>query len=193
LNYGEYRDRVAADRPATLYLAANDGMLHAFDATSGKERWAFIPSGALAELWRLADNAFRKNFRYVLDGSPEVSICGLAPSANCQPNDWRTILVAGIGAAGREYYARDITEADQPKLLWRINADTDSQLGYAVAKPIITKRRDGTWVVLIASGYNNVSPGDGRGVLFVLNAATGEVLHKMNTGVGTVQQPAGLA
>jgi len=194
LNYGEYRDRVAADRPATLYLAANDGMLHAFDATSGKERWAFIPSGALAELWRLADNAFGKNFRYVLDGSPVVGdICGLAPSANCQPNDWRTILVAGMGAAGREYYALDITEADQPKLLWRINADTDSQLGYAVAKPIITKRRDGTWVVLIASGYNNVSPGDGRGVLFVLNAATGEVLNKMNTGVGTDQQPAGLA
>ncbi|NCW87164.1 MAG: hypothetical protein EBV69_14220, partial [Oxalobacteraceae bacterium] len=43
LNYGEYRDKVAANRPATVYLAANDGMLHAFDAASGKERWAFIP------------------------------------------------------------------------------------------------------------------------------------------------------
>ena len=194
LNYGEYRDRIAADRPGTVYLAANDGMLHAFDATSGRERWAFIPSGVLPELWRLADNAFGKNFRYVLDGSPVVGdICLLAPSANCQPNDWRTILVGGMGAAGREYYALDITQADKPKLLWRINADTDAQLGYAIAKPIITKRRDGTWVVLIASGYNNVSPGDGRGVLFVLNAATGEVLKKIDTGAGTNKQPAGLA
>ena len=194
LNYGEYRDRIAANRSATVYLAANDGMLHAFDASTGHERWAFIPAGVLPKLWRLADNALSKNFQYLLDGTPVVGdICPRAPDSSCAASEWRTILVAGVGATGREFYALDITQADQPKLLWRISADTEAQLGYAVGKPVITKRRDGTWVVLIASGYNNVTPGTGHGVLFVLNAATGAVLKRIDTGAGTTNSPAGLA
>jgi type IV pilus assembly protein PilY1 len=194
LNYGEYRDRIATNRSATVYLAANDGMLHSFDAATGRERWAFIPSGVLPELWRVADNAFANNFRYLLDGTPVVGdICPTAPRESCTAEAWRTILVGGLGAAGREYYALDITQADQPKLLWRIAADTEPQLGYAVGKPIITKRRDGKWVVLITSGYNNVAPGAGLGVLFVLDAATGAVLKRIETDVGTSDNPAGLA
>jgi type IV pilus assembly protein PilY1 len=169
-------------------------MLHAFDAATGRERWAFIPAGVLPKLWRVGDKALRKNFQYLLDGTPVVGdICPVAPSKTCTAEEWRTILVAGLGAAGREFYALDITQADQPKLLWRINADTEAQLGYAVGKPIITKRRDGTWTVLIASGYNNMTPGSGHGVLFVLNATTGAVLKRIDTGAGTTNNPAGLA
>jgi len=194
LNYGEYRDRVAVDRPGAVYLAANDGMLHAFDAVTGRERWAFIPGGVLPELWRIAEKSFDKNFRYLLDGTPVVGdICPAAPNAACKAEDWRTVLVAGLGAAGREYYALDITQPDQPRLLWHINADIEPQLGYAVGKPIITKQRDGTWVVLISSGYNNVSPGNGHGVLFIVNAVTGVIMNRIDTGVGTSANPAGLA
>ena len=32
------------DREATVYVGANDGMLHAFDAETGDERWAYVPS-----------------------------------------------------------------------------------------------------------------------------------------------------
>ena len=193
-NYGEYRDSVAAKRAGTVYLPANDGMLHAFDANSGRERWAFIPAGVLPELWRVADFSFAMNFRYLLDGTPVAGdICPLAPTANCTASDWRTILVGGFGAAGRGIYALDITEPEQPKLLWQLSADTENQLGYTVGKPVITKRRDGTWVVVIASGYNNVKPGDGHGVLFVLNATSGEVLKRIDTGAGSETDPAGLA
>ncbi len=193
-SYGEFRDRIAAGRAGTVYLAANDGMLHAFDALSGRERWAFIPRGVLPELWRVADIAFATGFRYLLDGTPVAGdICPAAPDATCAASDWRTILVGGLGAGGREYYALDITEPERPKLLWRLSADVEPQLGYALGKPVITKRRDGTWVVLIASGYNNVNPGDGHGVLFVLNAATGSVLHRIDTGAGSTAAPAGLA
>ena len=193
-NYGEYRDSVAAGRAGTVYLAANDGMLHAFDSATGSERWAFMPAGVLAQLYRIADQAFGANFRYLLDGTPVAGdICPSAPAAECKATDWRTILVGGFGAAGREYYALDITDPAQPRLLWRLSADTENELGYAVGKPVITKRRDGTWVVLIASGYNNVNPGDGHGVLFVLNAATGAVLKRIDTGVGSASNPAGLA
>ncbi len=193
-NYGEFRDIIAANRAGTVYLAANDGMLHAFDSASGDERWAFIPAGVLPNLWRSADPNFSTDFRYLLDGTPVAGdICPLAPTKSCAGADWRTLLVGGLGAAGREYYALDITDPDHPRYLWRFSAEHDSNLGHAVGKPLITKRRNGTWVVVLASGYDNVNPGSGRGVLFVLNAATGALLARIDTGEGNTSLPAGLA
>jgi type IV pilus assembly protein PilY1 len=54
-------------------------------------------------------------------------------------------------------------------------------------------------VVVFASGYNNVNPGDGNGHLFVLNANTGALLTDVQTfssgttAVGTTTTPSGLA
>lgn len=45
----------------------------------------------------------------------------------------------------------------------------------------------------LASGYNNVSPGDGGGYLTVLDAATGARLQKIATGAGSADTPSGLA
>jgi type IV pilus assembly protein PilY1 len=61
-----------------------------------------------------------------------------------------------------------------------------------MGKPIITKQRDGRWIVALTSGYNNSQPGSGQGVLFILDAYNGELLHKINTGVGSTASPAGL-
>ncbi|MGI9133308.1 MAG: pilus assembly protein, partial [Rhodoferax sp.] len=68
--------------------------------------------------------------------------------------------------------------------------------------PIITKTGDGTWVVLLTSGYNNVSPGDGNGHLFIVNASTGakvlDSAHEIVTNdeagspVGNTSTPSGL-
>jgi type IV pilus assembly protein PilY1 len=57
-------------------------------------------------------------------------------------------------------------------------------------------------VVIVTSGYNNVTPGDGKGYLYVLDAQTGKILRRMTTGVGcdtgtspctTEPDPSGLA
>lgn len=192
-HYAAFRDGVAAQRPAVVYVAANDGMLHAFDAGTGDELWAFIPQGVLPRLWESADAAFAQRFRYLLDGSPVAAdICPYAPQRACDASEWRTLLVGGFGAGGREYYALDITDPRQPAALWRFNTDHAPNLGEALARPVITKRRDGTWVVVVSSGYNNVEPGDGRGYLFVLNAASGALLEAISTGEGSVAEPAGL-
>jgi type IV pilus assembly protein PilY1 len=116
---------------------------------------------------------------------------------------WKTILVGGLNAGGRGYYALDVTDTSNPKGMWEVCADPtgtlgcafkDDNFGYSYGQPIITKRpTDGKWVVLVTSGYNNVSPGDGRGYLFVLDAATGAILDKVDTGVGDTVTPSGLA
>lgn len=170
-------------RQGMVYAAANDGMLHAFNATTGAESWAFIPSQMLPILYKLADKNYASQHQFFLDGTPSVGDVYAG-------GGWKTILVGGMNAGGRGYYALDITDPATPKALWEF---TDTNLGYTFGNPEITKLVDGTWVVLVASGYNNVSPGDGLGRLYVLNAATGAVIRSISTGVGTAATPSGLA
>ena len=170
-------------RRGMVYVGANDGMLHAFDAKTGDEVWAYIPTMVIPKLYRLADKEYGKDHQFYVDGSP---VSGDIYDGSA----WKTILVGGLGAGGRGYFALDITDPNSPKALWEF---TDNNLGLTLGKPEITKLKDGTWVAIFASGYNNVSPGDGRGRLFVVNAATGALIRSIDTGVGSIGTPSGLS
>ncbi len=189
--YGSYATSQAS-RAGTVYVAANDGMLHAFDGNTGFENWAFMPSGVLPNLYKLADNNYSANHQYLVDGAPAIGDVWDAGA-----NAWKTILIGGLGAGGRSYYALDITNPTSPIALWEYS---NVDLGLTFGNPIITKRADGTWVVVFASGYNNnVGSGDGNGHLFVLNALTGALIKSIptntsaGTAVGTSTTPSGLA
>ncbi len=207
-----------AARTAMVYVGANDGMLHAFYATldpnpalnAGKEAWAVIPSSVLPNMYKLADqNYSRDGHQFYVDGTPVVG--DICTGACALPADWKTILVGGLNAGGKGYYALDVTTPGvAPTPLWEFKLDLsqcpvtsaaavnntgDCNLGLSFGKPIITKLA-GTWVVIVTSGYNNVngaSNGEGGGFLYVLNAATGKVIQKIATGVGDGSTPSGLA
>lgn len=175
-NYATFADNKAS-RQAVVYAAANDGMLHAFNADTGAELWAFVPSAVIPMLYKLADKNYATNHRFYVDGP--ITVGDICPSSSCNANQWKTILVGGLGKGGRAYYALDITDPASPSLLWEF---TDANLGYTYGNAVITKRKgDGKWVVLVASGYNNVSPGDGKGRLYVLDAVTGSKLAEIVT------------
>ncbi|MDS4012805.1 MAG: PilC/PilY family type IV pilus protein [Candidatus Accumulibacter sp.] len=203
--YEEFRES-QSNRKAMIYVGANDGMLHAFYAADagagivgGDEAWAYVPRLVFPRLARLADKRYPTSHQYTVDGTPVMGdICADTP-ANCRaattPALWKTILVGGLNHGGRGYYALDITDPEHPKALWEFTHDN---LGYSFGNPVITKLRDGTWVVLFASGYNNITPGDGQGRLFIVNANTGALVASINggsisTGVGSVDSPSGLA
>lgn len=175
-----------AGRGKTVYMGTNDGMLHAFNAETGEERWAYVPSMVIPNLWRLADFNYASNHVNYVNGSPVIGDV-------YDGSNWRTILVAGLNGGGRGYYALDITDPDSPSLLWEIDSATEADLGYSFGQPVITKKADGTWVVLFTSGYNNVSPGDGQGWLYVRNAITGAHISRISTGAGDTTTPSGLA
>ncbi len=192
-NYGLFRDQQPS-RKSMVYAAANDGMLHAFNALTGREEWAFVPSAVLPQMSRQANKNFTDNFHYLLDGSPVAAdICPGAPATSCSQSAWRTILIGGLAGGGRQYYALDITDPDKPQALWQFGVAQDQDLGFTYGKPVVSKRRDGRWVVVFASGYNNIEPGDGKGYLYVLDAASGTLLNKIPTGAGSTSKPAGLA
>ncbi|SCX71230.1 pilus assembly protein [Variovorax sp. EL159] len=165
-------------RQGMLYVGANDGMLHAFNADTGAESWAYIPSVLLPKLYKLADKSYSINHTYFVNGSPQQGEAYFDGA-------WHTMLVGGLAAGGRGYYALDVTTPDTPKVLWEFTSANDNDLGYTYGIPIITKLNDGTWAVIVTSGYNNISPGDGGGHLWVLNAKTGAIIKKIDTGVGS--------
>jgi len=196
MGYSGFKSSVAG-RIAMVYIGGNDGMLHAFRASDdtstslvnegGQEDWAFIPSALIPKLHHLADKNYALLHQYYVDASPVVGdIC--VSSCTASPV-WKTILVGGLGNGGEGYYALDITDPANPKALWEF---TDANMGKTYGNPYIVKLADGTWVVVVTSGYNNTT-GDGMGHLYVLNAATGAVIRDISTGVGTPASPSGLS
>lgn len=147
----------AQPRRGTVFAAANDGMLHAFETDAnnnpyfqtggigttvtsddtfqgnntgnGEERWAYIPGIVLPNIYKLASTPY--NHRYFTDGSPAVGdICTSTPCAGL--SDWRTMLVAGLNSGGRGYYALDITNPLAPTLLWEFKVRKPSETACAV-------------------------------------------------------------
>jgi type IV pilus assembly protein PilY1 len=191
--------RVAqAGRAATIYVGANDGMLHAFDAAdNGAERWAYVPRITMKKLARQASLSYPTNHQFTADGSPEVSDVQIG-------GQWRTVLVAGLNGGGRGYYALDVTDPAAPVGLWELCADSavctrnDPDIGLTFGNPQFGKWNN-RWVVFLTSGYNNVpgtdgvNTGDGRGYLYIVDVATGEVLNKTTTDSGSVATPSGFA
>jgi type IV pilus assembly protein PilY1 len=185
-----------ATRSGVVYVPSNGGMLHAFDAVTGEEKWAYVPTMVMDRMYRLADSDYANRHQFLINGAPVVG------DVYSSATGWRTILVGGLGAGGRGYYALDITNPNAPEVLWEFTNDSlggRDNLGLTFGDPLITKRVNGQWVVVFTSGYNNVSPGDGNGRLFVVNAHTGERLTEVQTftssGVpaGTTAAPSGLA
>lgn len=177
--YQAFKSSVSG-RQGTVYVAANDGMLHAFNSDTGEEMWAFVPSFVLPNLKVLADTDYPNDHRFFVDGSPTVSDIYTGSA-------WKTILVGGLGGGGKGYFALDVTNPASPKVLWEF---TDANMGFSYGNPVVGKLADGKWSVFLTSGYNNA---DGEGRLYVLDADTGTLKFAVKTGVGTVGSPSGLS
>jgi type IV pilus assembly protein PilY1 len=198
--YADFRT-ANANRTAFVLVGANDGFLHAFDQANGDENWAYVPRFLLPSLYQLADSGYPGQHRFYVDGSPEV-----ADVFDTTASQWKTIVVGGLNSGGRGFYALDITDPAAPKGLWEFCSDStwcptdpagnlhsDPDLGFSYGNPVIGRRdSDGRWVVVVTSGLNNVNPGDGKGYFYILDAITGQILHKVGTGVGDTTTPSGL-
>lgn len=191
-------------RQGVLYIAANDGMLHAFNGDTGDEMWAYVPRMVMPNMWKLATYNWDVNHTYLVDGSPQIMDVYDNRTTPSTPS-WKTILVGGLNKGGRGYYALDITDPSAPKGLWSICNDStlcevsDADFGYTYGNPVITKLPTGStyagrWVVIVTSGLDNVQTGaTGKGFLYVLDAFTGAKLFKVDTGVGSLTTPSGLS
>ena len=114
--FQQYKDR----RPI-VYVGANDGMLHAFNAGTfvetysgqdkgyidgngndlGEEMWSVIPYNLLPHLKWLCDPNYCHV--YYVDGSPKVFDAQIFDDDPVHPNGWGTVLVVGMRFGGSDY------------------------------------------------------------------------------------------
>lgn len=191
-------DSTSATPAPTVFVGANDGMLHAFNAVTGAERWAYVPSMLISKMRNLAVTPYVHD--YYVDGS--VNIATILSGS-------KRVLVGALGAGGKGLYALDITgsarlapsteTAAATNILWEItptsinNAASASytNLGYTYANPTLAKV-GGTDTVIVGNGYNN--GGDYQAYLYIINANTGALISAIRAGTsGSAASPNGLS
>jgi len=186
-------------RAGRVYVGANDGMVHSFDASTGDEVFAYIPSMVIGNLSLLTVDPYDHN--YYVDGGltgGDVNFGGSGVGVSPAP-DWRTVLVGGLGAGGKGIYALDVTVATaadetaaKAKILWEISSTSTNfgDLGYTYGDPSIVRTNDGKWSALVANGYLSST---GKAVLYVIDVKTGLLIRAIDTGSGSVASPNGLS
>ena len=100
-----------ANRRSMVYVGANDGMLHGFDATTGEELFAYVPGRLLGKVSELTNPDYEAETYVdgrmsVVDAYDEFPACGVGQSC------WRTILVGSLRGGGQGIYALDITDPE---------------------------------------------------------------------------------
>jgi type IV pilus assembly protein PilY1 len=165
-----------ANRSPVVYVGANDGMLHAFDAATGTERFAYIPNGVFNNLVKLANPYYNAQHQYFVNGSPRVADVKFASDGS-----WHTVLVGTEGAGGRTVFALDVSAPDSlvteavvaQAVLWEFS---DADMGLSFSEPEIVTTAAG-WMVMVGNGYN--SPNQ-KPVLYGINPQTGALLAKID-------------
>ncbi|WP_157667711.1 PilC/PilY family type IV pilus protein [Comamonas serinivorans] len=181
---GDYLDFVAdkKNRTNALFVGANDGMLHAFDADDGSELFAYVPLGAYANLASLTDPGY--SHKYFVDGSPfTADYCKTYSGSRC--SSWGTMLVGFMGAGGKGYFMIDVTDPaavaatsvkmDTTNGVLPGNSAADPDIGYIFQKPVreksnalssrqIVRMNNDKWALVTGNGYNST---DEKAVLII--------------------------
>lgn len=194
--------RAKSLRTAQLVVGANDGMLHAFNDDDGIESFAFMPRSVLNSIRQTSNQDY--THRYFVDGP--IHETDVYDAVNRRWNN----LVQGFGGAGGKYLYSirmpvvDWTSGSEPSPLtkaqstpgaadiwWEINSVSAGfeEMGYIITKPETGLTRDGAWVTIFGNGYESKS---GKAQLFIVDAMTGSLIKKIDTGVGSPSSPNGL-
>lgn len=170
-----------SSRAGMVYVGANDGMLHGFNAASGVETFAYLPASLVnTTLASLANPEYEH--RYFVDGELTAADAYVGGA-------WKTLLVGSLGRGGKTLYGIDVTQpasVSTTSMLWEVSP---SSLGQVVGKPLIGRLPNGTWAAVVGNGYNSSNH---QAALLVVNLANGSVTT-IGTGVGSALDPNGLA
>lgn len=172
-----------ANRTPVVYAGANDGMLHGFNAKTGEELVAYIPSfvystSAKSGLNYLSDPGYEH--RFYVDLSPAVADAYIGDASGTGAA-WKTVLIGGLRSGGRGLFALDVTDPSQfdgsataaeSLVLWEFS---HPDLGYITEPPLIALvewgNNDYRWSALVPNGYNS---DNGKTGLFVLDIEAGQ-------------------
>ena len=102
----------------TVFAGGNDGMLHAFDAQNGWERFAYVPNLVFENLKDLKDVDY--SHRFYVDLTPYVKEIEISDTER------KTYLVGGLGKGGKGYYALLIRHRTESGGVWTDTLNVDN-------------------------------------------------------------------
>ncbi|MGY0799082.1 pilus assembly protein [Lysobacter sp. A286] len=161
----------------SVFVGANDGMLHAFDADTGEELFGYIPAGTDWEnLVSYSSTSYPH--AYFVDGPVTVAPRAMASGRN--------ILVGALGRGGKGLYALDVTDPSSfssTDVKWdnSTQGDADPDMGHVLSRIFVANVNNGRPAVIFGNGVNSTN---GHAVLYVVDLVTGVELAKIDTGVG---------
>lgn len=170
---------------AVVFFATNDGFLHAIDASTGVEKWAFVAPEFLADQARLLANDASAQKHYGIDGNLRLQVIGDNDGTIDPASGDKVYLFFGLRRGGRAYYALDVTNPDSPELMWRLDTDDLPGLGDTWSSPVPTKIKVGSDirnVVIFAGGYDPAQDNhDPRtdtvgNALYIVDSQNGELI-----------------
>ena len=189
VTYGGSTDRAdAAD--GVVYVPTNDGFMHAFDARSGQELWAFIPPELLGRLVDLYRNPSVAQRSYGLDSDVQVLKFDVNQDGvvDAAAGD-RVWIYFGMRRGGRHVYALDVTDRNRPRLKWNLGPAQLPGVGETWSTPTIARVRiDGAeqngenLALIFGGGYDDAQENyeytaDSSGNrIFIVDAASGRLL-----------------
>ena len=174
----------------TLFTATNDGFLHALDAATGIEQFAFIPQELLPNLPTLTRGT--GTHPYGLDGDVTAWVKDVNHDNIITRSEGDHVyLYVGMRRGGNNYYALDVTDVSAPTLKWVIlggpsgNANFTG-LGQTWSRPTVTQIPYGAGsktVLIFGGGYDtaqdanplNADDSIGRAI-YIVDADTGQRL-----------------
>ena len=170
-----------ASRTDMVYVGANDGMLHGFRTSDGKELFAFVPQATFPTLASLIDPAYTHKF-YV-DGPLRATDAYVS-------GNWKSVLVGALGRGGRSVFALDVSAPSTfsaSDVMWEYS---DTDLGHVIGKMQVVRLNNGAWALITGNGYNSTNE---RAYLYVIDLATGALIKKFDTGAGSAANTNGLS
>lgn len=188
--YATYRSGTKLDNLRdTIFVGANDGMLHAFNTNDGVERFAFVPNavfsvptaaGTEKRLAMLSDIVYPH--RFLVDGPPNIADAYIG-------GQWKTLMAASTGAGAKALFVLDVTDPavgssgfGSSKVLWEFSYVNNTDMGHVLGYPHIVRMRNGAWAVIFGNGYDSQN---GQAKLFILDAGTGALIREFAVGSAT--------
>lgn len=156
-------------KDVVVYFPTNDGFLHAINGNpgtdEGQELWAFMPQELLGRLHDLHQDLPTTDRTYGLDGDVRVLKLDVNQDGIVDADDGdRVWLFFGMRAGGSHYYGLDVTDRDDPRLLWSVGPGELPGIGQSWSPPVLTRVTVGTggasnddeerFVLIFGGGYD---------------------------------------
>ena len=156
INYGAINGASQENPDVRILFGSNAGFLHMIDSKDGKESWAFLPKEVAKIQPILYENASVSDHPYGVDGNLGLFMLDSDKDGNVGDAD-KVYVYFGLRRGGSTVYGMNITDPDNPEILWSIDETTEgfSELGQTWSTPIITRvpGHEG-WVVVFGAGYD---------------------------------------